>query len=95
MVRTLAEASKLRRGDMLVCELTVPPWVPLFATVSAIVADSGGILSHCAIVAREFRARGRRHTSAYYPHQRWHDSDRRRYERVSCALTRVRRHARD
>ena len=38
----------------MVCEMTVPPWVPLFATVSAVVADSGGILSHCAIVAREF-----------------------------------------
>jgi phosphoenolpyruvate synthase/pyruvate phosphate dikinase len=39
----------------MVCEMTVPPWVPLFATVSGVVADSGGILSHCAIVAREFR----------------------------------------
>ena len=38
----------------MVCEMTVPTWVPLFATVKAIVADSGGILSHCAIVAREF-----------------------------------------
>ena len=34
--------------------MTVPTWVPLFATVQAVVADSGGILSHCAIVAREF-----------------------------------------
>jgi rifampicin phosphotransferase len=55
VVRTLEEASKLRQGDIMVCEMTVPPWVPLFATVSAVVADSGGILSHCAIVAREFR----------------------------------------
>ena len=55
VVRTLEEASKLRPGDIMVCEMTVPPWVPLFATVSGVVADSGGILSHCAIVAREFR----------------------------------------
>jgi phosphohistidine swiveling domain-containing protein len=55
VVRTLAEASKLQQGDIMVCEMTVPTWVPLFATVSAVVADSGGILSHCAIVAREFR----------------------------------------
>jgi len=39
----------------MVCEMTVPTWVPLFATARAIVADSGGIVSHCAIVAREFR----------------------------------------
>jgi pyruvate,water dikinase len=54
VVRTLVEASKLQKGDIMVCEMTVPTWVPLFATVRAVVADSGGILSHCAIVAREF-----------------------------------------
>jgi pyruvate,water dikinase len=54
VVRSLVEASKLQSGDIMVCEMTVPTWVPLFATVSAVVADSGGILSHCAIVAREF-----------------------------------------
>jgi pyruvate,water dikinase len=35
--------------------MTVPPWTPLFSTVSAVVADTGGILSHCAIVAREYK----------------------------------------
>jgi rifampicin phosphotransferase len=54
VVRSLVEASKLQQGDIMVCEMTVPTWVPLFATVSAVVADSGGVLSHCAIVAREF-----------------------------------------
>jgi pyruvate,water dikinase len=55
VVRSLNEASKLQYGDIMVCEMTMPTWVPLFATVRAVVADSGGILSHCAIVAREFR----------------------------------------
>lgn len=55
IVRTLAEAHKLQPGDVLVCEMTMPAWTPLFATVSAVVADSGGALSHCAIVAREYR----------------------------------------
>jgi rifampicin phosphotransferase len=54
VVKSLVEASKLQQGDIMVCEMTVPTWVPLFATVKAVVADSGGILSHCAIVAREF-----------------------------------------
>jgi pyruvate,water dikinase len=53
IVRTLEEASKLRKGDVMVCEMTLPPWTPLFSTVSAVVADTGGILCHCAIVARE------------------------------------------
>jgi pyruvate,water dikinase len=55
VVRSLAEASKLQAGDVLVCEMTLPPWTPLFSTASAVVADTGGILSHCAIVAREMR----------------------------------------
>jgi pyruvate,water dikinase len=55
VVRTLAEAHKLQEGDVLVCEMTMPAWTPLFATVTAVVADSGGVLSHCAIVAREYR----------------------------------------
>ncbi|HEY2594853.1 MAG TPA: PEP-utilizing enzyme, partial [Chloroflexota bacterium] len=55
VVRSLAEASKLQAGDVLVCEMTLPPWTPLFSTASAVVADTGGILSHCAIVAREVR----------------------------------------
>jgi phosphohistidine swiveling domain-containing protein len=55
VVRSLDEASKLQQGDIMVCEMTLPPWTPLFSTVSAVVADTGGILSHCAIVAREYR----------------------------------------
>ncbi|MEZ5261154.1 MAG: PEP-utilizing enzyme [Acidimicrobiia bacterium] len=54
VVRSLAEASVLEDGDIMVCEMTLPPWVPLFSIVSGVVADTGGVLSHCAIVAREF-----------------------------------------
>lgn len=55
VVRDLTEASKLQPGDIMVCEMTMPPWTPLFATVAGIVADTGGVLSHCAIVAREYQ----------------------------------------
>jgi pyruvate,water dikinase len=55
VVRSLSEASKLQRGDIMVCEMTLPPWTPLFSTVSAVVADTGGVLSHCAVIAREYR----------------------------------------
>ncbi|MEX0782666.1 MAG: PEP-utilizing enzyme [Dehalococcoidia bacterium] len=54
VVRTLDEAGKLEPGDVMVCHMTMPAWTPLFATVSAVVADSGGVLSHCSIVAREY-----------------------------------------
>mgnify|MGYP001188350846 CR=1 FL=1 len=55
VVRSLAEAEKLQQGDILVTGTTSPPWTPLFATAGAIVTDAGGILSHCAVVAREYR----------------------------------------
>jgi len=55
VVRDLTEASKVQPGDILVCEMTMPAWTPLFSTVSAVVADTGGVLSHCAIVSREYR----------------------------------------
>ncbi|HLO31417.1 MAG TPA: PEP-utilizing enzyme [Anaerolineales bacterium] len=55
VIRSLAEAGKLQPGDVLVAISTEPPWTPLFATASAIVTDSGGVLSHSAVVAREYR----------------------------------------
>lgn len=54
VVHTLAEADKVERGDILVCRSTSPAWTPLFSRVAAVAADSGGVLSHCAIVAREY-----------------------------------------
>jgi len=55
VVRSLAEASKLEKGDIMVCEMTMPPWMPLFSIAGAVVADTGGPLSHCAIVSREYK----------------------------------------
>jgi pyruvate,water dikinase len=39
----------------LVTETTAPPWTPLFATVAAVVTETGGILCHSAVVAREYK----------------------------------------
>lgn len=55
ILHRLDDAHKLQRGDVLVAETTAPPWTPLFATAGGIVTDTGGILSHCAVVAREYR----------------------------------------
>jgi rifampicin phosphotransferase len=53
VVRSLDEAGELEDGEVMVCEMTLPPWVPMFAIAGAVVADVGGVMSHCAIVARE------------------------------------------
>ena len=49
-----AEFDKLQPGDVLVCNYTDPAWTPLFTLACAVVADTGGPLSHAAIVAREY-----------------------------------------
>ena len=46
---------KVQPGDILVCRSTSPPWTPLFAVIDGLVTDAGGVLSHGAIVAREYK----------------------------------------
>lgn len=50
-----SDFARLQRGDVLVCRATDPAWTPLFALAGAVVAETGGRLSHAAIVAREYR----------------------------------------
>ncbi len=47
--------NKVRKGDVLVCRSTAPMWTPLFSIISALVSEAGGVLSHPAVVAREFK----------------------------------------
>jgi pyruvate,water dikinase len=49
------EFDKLQPGDVLVCRVTEPVWSVLFPSVGALVTDTGGILSHPAIIAREYQ----------------------------------------
>jgi pyruvate,water dikinase len=49
-----ADTTPFRPGDVLVAPLTDAPWTPLFLTASAVVVETGGLLSHAATVAREF-----------------------------------------
>ena len=54
IVSSLSQAGTLQPGDVLVTEQLSPSWTPLFATASAVVAERGGVLSHAAVVAREY-----------------------------------------
>ncbi len=55
VILSLDESDRLQSGEILVCPSTMPPWTPLFGIASAVVTDHGGILSHTAIVAREYQ----------------------------------------
>ncbi|MGQ4807060.1 Chondramide synthase cmdD [Candidatus Entotheonellaceae bacterium PAL068K] len=54
VLRTLSEATKLKPGDILVTSATSTTWTTLFASVAAVVTDTGGPLCHAAVVAREY-----------------------------------------
>ncbi|HBV88654.1 MAG TPA: hypothetical protein DEF42_18900 [Desulfosporosinus sp.] len=54
IITGVSDFGKLKKGDILVCPYTDPTWTPLFGMVAAVVADTGGPLSHAAIVAREY-----------------------------------------
>ncbi len=51
---TPEEGAELEPGEILVAPFTDPGWTPLFAVAGGIVMDLGGMLSHGAIVAREY-----------------------------------------
>ena len=54
ILRDESEFGRLRRGDVLVCPATTPAWSILFAQAGALVTDGGGVLSHAAVIAREY-----------------------------------------
>jgi pyruvate,water dikinase len=54
VITAATDFGRLEAGDVLVCPTTTPAWTPLFASAAALVTDTGGILSHAAIVAREY-----------------------------------------
>jgi pyruvate,water dikinase len=54
VIRGVADFSKLEPGDVLIIPYSDVGWMPLFAKAGAVVAESGGILSHSSIIAREY-----------------------------------------
>jgi pyruvate,water dikinase len=54
VITTPDQLHTLRQGEVLVCPFTSSAWMMVFRRAGAIVADAGSVLSHTAIVAREF-----------------------------------------
>lgn len=55
VVRGPDDFPRVLPGDILVCPVTDPAWTPLLRVASGVVTETGGVLSHAAIVAREHR----------------------------------------
>lgn len=48
------EDAELSKGDILVTRFTDPSWTPVFVSISGLVAEVGGIMTHGSVVAREY-----------------------------------------
>jgi pyruvate,water dikinase len=48
------QIGEVEEGDILVAPLTAPSWAPIFGKIGATVTDIGGMMSHAAIVCREY-----------------------------------------
>jgi pyruvate,water dikinase len=53
VIHDMAEAD-LDVGDILVTASTDPSWSPLFVTIAALVTEVGGLMTHGAVIAREY-----------------------------------------
>jgi pyruvate,water dikinase len=49
-----AELESVQPGEVLVCPITAPSWGPAFTRIAGVVTDIGGMMSHAAIVCREY-----------------------------------------
>jgi pyruvate, water dikinase len=54
VVRSVSEIAAIREGEILVCGSTSPAWAPIFNKIKGTVTDVGGVMSHAAIVCREY-----------------------------------------
>jgi len=54
VVGSADEFDQVKKGEVLVCKMTSPAWVVLFTKIGGLITDSGGALSHPAVVSREF-----------------------------------------
>ena len=48
------QIAEIQDGEILVATLTAPSWAPVFGKIKATVTDVGGMMSHAAIVCREY-----------------------------------------
>ncbi|WP_422933043.1 PEP-utilizing enzyme [Sinomonas sp. P47F7] len=48
------QLSEVQQGEILVATVTAPSWGPIFGKIAAAVTDIGGMMSHAAIVCREY-----------------------------------------
>jgi pyruvate,water dikinase len=54
VIHGIKEFPKMEKGDVLVIPYSDVSWTPLFTKAGAVISESGGMLSHSSIIAREY-----------------------------------------
>lgn len=54
VISDISLASKLKEGEIMVVPFTDPGWTPLFSLAAGVVTETGGLLSHAALISREY-----------------------------------------
>jgi len=54
IIRKVGELNQLRQGEVMVSPVTSPMWSPAFGVAKGVITDIGGMMSHTAIVCREY-----------------------------------------
>lgn len=54
IIQDIFDSGRLKKGDILITRFTDPGWTPLFSMLSGVVTETGGILSHAAVISREY-----------------------------------------
>jgi phosphohistidine swiveling domain-containing protein len=54
VLRSLDDVHELRSGDILVARFTDPGWTPALGVAAGVVTEVGGMLSHAAVIGREY-----------------------------------------
>ncbi|MFY7994053.1 MAG: PEP/pyruvate-binding domain-containing protein [Bacteriovoracaceae bacterium] len=55
VIKSIDETHSLGKGEILVTEFTDPGWTPVLARVGGVITEVGGILSHAAVIGREYK----------------------------------------
>jgi pyruvate,water dikinase len=54
VARCVEDAIQVEPGCVLVCPFTDPGWTPVLGRVAGVITETGGLLSHAAVICREF-----------------------------------------
>lgn len=54
VIQDIRDAERIQAGDILITRFTDPGWTPKFGLLAGVATETGGLLSHAAVISREY-----------------------------------------